>query len=231
MALAFNGTTQYLRIANNTLFNFTPSVTLMGWAMNSGSNLLTAQQRIASRYLSGATGNEQYGIDLSNGVPRFLVGTTTTVTQLMAPSAVTTMTWNHICGTYDGTTMLIYVNGALVNSATRSGTITSSTGVFSIGADYNGTTASEYFTGSLEDIRLYNRALTAGEIRTVVTCRGTGVIRNGLILNLQLDEQRSGATLAASATVYDTGPNKLNATNIIASATFVDGFLRRRRFS
>lgn len=229
MALTFNGTSQYGRIATNALFNFTPSVTIMAWAMN--SNLTNAQQRIASRYISGATTNEQYGIDLSSSIPRFLIGSTTTVTQVMAPNAINALAWNHICGTYNGTTMSLYVNGTLVNTLARSGVIASSTSAFSFGADYNGSAGREFFAGALEDIRLYNRALSQGEIETIVTCRGTGVIRNGLIVNLQLDEARAGATLAASAVIYDTGPFKLNATNIVANATFSAGFLRRRRFS
>ncbi|RYD66045.1 MAG: LamG domain-containing protein [Verrucomicrobiaceae bacterium] len=233
MALTFNGTTQYGRVANNTNFNVTPSVTIMGWVRTTMTStaMQSAMQRIASRYLSGATANEQYGIDIYMGMPRFLVGTTSTVSAVQGTSMVSTGVWTHVCGTYDGSTMLIYQDGQLVGSLARSGTITSSTGVFSFGADYNGSAASEYLQGSLEDIRIYNRALSQGEVETIVTCRGTGLIRNGLILNLQLDEQRSGATLAASATIYDTGPMKMNATNIVASATFSDGFLRKRRFA
>lgn len=230
MAIQLNGTTQYGRVVNNTNFNVTPSVTLMAWVKTTSTSITSAMQRIMSRYLNGATANEQYGIDIYMGNARFLVGTTTTVTACTG-TAVTANVWTHICATYDGANMLVYQDGVQTGSAARSGTITSSTGAFSFGADYNGTTASEFFVGSMEDLRIYNRALSQPEIETIITCRGTGLIRNGLILNLLLDEQRSGTTLAASATIYDTGPFKMNATNIVANTTFVDGFLRKRRFS
>lgn len=230
MAIVFNGTSQYLRIASNALFNFSPSCTLMAWANTSATNLTSLPQRIFSRYLDGATANEQYGIDIYMGMPRFIVSTTTATTTLAANNAVIVNSWNHIAATYDGSTMILYVNGAQMGTVARSGTITSSTGVLTVGADYNGTAATEFFTGSLEDLKLYSRALSGAEIQTIAISRGTTNIRNNLILNLLLDESRRGTALAASATVYDTGPYKLNATNVVASATFADGYLRKRRF-
>ncbi|RYD66147.1 MAG: LamG domain-containing protein [Verrucomicrobiaceae bacterium] len=231
MAIALNGTSQYMRVVNNATFNITPAVTLMGWVNTTNTSLASSMQRIVSRYLSGATANEQYGIDIYQGMPRMLIGTTTAVTAATGTSMVTAGQWMHICGTYDGSNMMLYQDANLVGTMARSGTITSSTGVLSVGADYNGSTGTEFFQGQLEDIRIYNRALSQGEIETIYTCRGTGLIRNGMILNLLLDEQRAGATLAASAVVYDTGPFKLNATNIVAGTAFTAGFLRKRRFS
>lgn len=230
MAVTFNGTSQYISVANNTAFNFTPSITIMAWARTTNTNLLTLRQRILSRYLNAATANEQYALDLSMGMPRFLIGTTGTVSAVTGPTAAATGVWNHMCGTYDGTTMRLYVNGVSVATLARSGAITSSTGIFTIGCDASSsTTRAEYFTGSIEEVRIYNRALSAGEVQTVYTCRGTSVIRNGMIVNYNLDELRNGSALAASAVVYDTGPLKINAVNGVAGTIFSDGMLRRRR--
>jgi hypothetical protein len=232
MALTFNGTSQYGRVANNANFNVTPSISIMAWVKTSLTTTLgSSMQRIAGRYLNSAAANEQYAIDLYMGMPRFMVGTNQIVTTVEGSSAATSNVWTHICGTYDGVTMNIYQDGELVGTLGRSGSINSSNGVFSFGADYNGVMGSEFFAGSMEDIRIYNRALSQAEIETIVTCRGTALIRNGMILNLQLDEQRTGAVIAAGAVIYDTGPLKMNATNVVANTTFSDGFLRKRRFS
>jgi hypothetical protein len=226
MALTFNGSTQYGRIANNTLFNVTPNLTIMGWAYTTSTS---GMQRIASRYLNGATANEQYGIDIFNMAPRFLVGTTSAMTTATG-GTITTNQWYHVCGVYNGSTMLVYLNGVQVASTTRSGTITSSTGVFSFGADYNGSAASEFLTGALEDIRVYGRALSAQELQTIWTLKGADGIVNGLVVRLPLNTGAAGTTLAASATIYDISNNKLNATNIVAGSTFSAGAMRSRKY-
>lgn len=229
MAMMFNGT-QYLSIASNAAFNFSPSVTIMAWMNTTTNGFLVNQQRIVSRNLSGALGNEQYSLSLLNGVPQFMIGTTAQVTTLAAGITVAVNTWYHVCGTYDGATMRVYVNGVQTATVARSGTITSSTGLFTVGCDATSATAREaYFTGRIEEVRLYNRTLTANEIMTIYMCKGTHMIRNGLVLCLNMDENRTGMSVAASSVVYDTGPNKLNATNAIAGATFVDGMLRKRK--
>jgi hypothetical protein len=230
MALTFNGTSQYVSVANNTAFNFTPNVTIMAWAKTTNTSLLTLRQRIVTRYLNGATANEQYGLDLSMGAPRFLLGSTTAVSTVTSGTTVTNGVWYHICGTYDGTTMRLYVNGVSVGTLARSGVITSSTGIFTIACDATSATArAEYFTGSIEEVRLYSRTLSASEVQTIYACKGTSVIRNSMVVNYNLDELRNGTSVAASATIYDTGPLKINGVNGVAGAIFSDGLLRKRR--
>ena len=68
--------------------------------------------------------------------------------------------WFHAAATYDGSTLKMYVNGA------PSGTPVSYTG--GIGAATSALTiggvSTRYFTGSLDDVRIYNRALDATQI-------------------------------------------------------------------
>ena len=58
----------------------------------------------------------------------------------------------------------LYVDGTQVATRSTSGGITASTGPLSIGG--NGVRTSEWFTGSIDDVRVYNRALTATEVGT-----------------------------------------------------------------
>jgi dihydrofolate reductase len=57
----------------------------------------------------------------------------------------------------------IYVNGALVTSTTQTGTITTSTNALQIGGD---TTYGQYFKGLIDEVRVYNIALTQAQIQT-----------------------------------------------------------------
>jgi hypothetical protein len=64
--------------------------------------------------------------------------------------------------TYDGTNMRLYVNGALVRSVLRSGAILSSAGALHIGG--NEVWGGEFYAGLIDEVRIYNRALSAEEI-------------------------------------------------------------------
>ena len=72
-------------------------------------------------------------------------------------------TWTHLAATYDGTTVRLYVNGAQVASRAVTGNLISSTGALRIGGN---TIWGEYFSGLIDEVRIYNRALTPAEIVT-----------------------------------------------------------------
>ena len=67
-------------------------------------------------------------------------------------------TWAHVAATYDGATLRLYVDGTLVASVAATGAIATSTGALRIGGN---TLWGEYFQGLIDEVRVYNRALTA----------------------------------------------------------------------
>ncbi|HBU07276.1 MAG TPA: hypothetical protein DEB09_04295, partial [Candidatus Magasanikbacteria bacterium] len=77
-----------------------------------------------------------------------------------ASTTLSVNNWYHIVGTYNGNTSSIYINGVL-NTSTNSGSfsIGSNTSSLSIGGY-----VSNYFNGNLDDVRVYNRALSTQEI-------------------------------------------------------------------
>ena len=70
-------------------------------------------------------------------------------------------TWTHIATTYDGVTQNFYVNGELVGSRAQAGTIAVGTGALRIGG--NNSFSGEFFEGLIDEVRVYNRALTRDE--------------------------------------------------------------------
>ena len=72
-------------------------------------------------------------------------------------------TWVHLAGTYDGTTQRLYVNGTEVANRAQSRPIEVSGGVLRIGGN---SILGEIFKGRIDEIRVYNRALSAAEITT-----------------------------------------------------------------
>src|SRR5205823_7816810 len=98
-------------------------------------------------------GTGRYTLTLGTGLSNYLV----------SGRAVVPGTWQHVAGTYDGTTARIYVNGQLAASVPFSGNIGDSS-TWRIGA--YGSSVFGAFGGTLDEVRIYNRALSAGEVAT-----------------------------------------------------------------
>jgi hypothetical protein len=82
--------------------------------------------------------------------------------RLLAPTgAVTTGHTYHVVGTYDGATQRLYVNGNLVASGGLLGPATATTSPLRIGS-WSGT--KEFFTGWIDDVAVYNKALSGTQV-------------------------------------------------------------------
>ncbi len=77
-----------------------------------------------------------------------------------ASATLTLNTWNHIVGTYDGSNIRIYKNGALVETTAHAGTVPGYTTALNV---YSGTSAN-YWTGYLDDLRIYDVTLSASQV-------------------------------------------------------------------
>lgn len=73
-------------------------------------------------------------------------------------------TWYHIAGTHDGTVSRLYINGVLDGFATQSGGVATVQPIIDIGR-WQGSGGSRYFTGSIGQTLVYNRALSLSEVR------------------------------------------------------------------
>ena len=78
---------------------------------------------------------------------------------LSASNVWTAGNWTQACLTYDGATARLYANGQQVASGAKSWNL--ARGVAYIGKQVNG---AEYWTGAIDDVRIYNRALSASEV-------------------------------------------------------------------
>jgi len=80
-----------------------------------------------------------------------------------AGSRLAANTWTYLAATFDGSMLRLYVNGVQVGSAALSGGIRTSAGALRIGGN---SVWGEYFQGRIDEVRVYNRALTASEIQS-----------------------------------------------------------------
>ncbi|MFB3819065.1 MAG: LamG-like jellyroll fold domain-containing protein [Candidatus Methylomirabilales bacterium] len=76
-------------------------------------------------------------------------------------------TWYHLTATYDGETLRAYRNGVLVSSnSSPSGSPAAESATMKLGRH---AAAAQYFRGTVDEVRVYNRALSQAEIQAVMT--------------------------------------------------------------
>jgi hypothetical protein len=92
-------------------------------------------------------------------------------------STVPTNKWSHLAGTYDGTALRVYLNGTLAGTTPYTSGIYPSTNDFTIGGVAG--QASTFvcpFIGRLDEVSVYNRALSQTEIQSIYAARTFGKI-------------------------------------------------------
>ena len=112
-----------------------------------------------------------------------------------ADFTMTVGTYHHIVMLIDvtNTDRFAYRDGGLVTSVTTATFAGVQIGTMNIAVAPGG--AGQGWFGALDDLRIYDRLLSAGEIETIYTCRGTDGIIDGLAHWWPMDEGVEGATI------------------------------------
>ena len=153
-ARSFNGSSDYIGVSSpsnipisNTTYTIeawiypiaTGTRGIVGWGNYGSTNQVNALRLNSTNQIT----NYWWGNDLT-----VTVGT------------ITTSVWHHVVATFDGTTRKIYYDGNLAGSGAASGNAVPNANNFRIGSTNNG----EYFSGYLDEVKIYNIAKTADEI-------------------------------------------------------------------
>ena len=81
--------------------------------------------------------------------------------------------WHHVAATWDGAAIKVYVDGVKEGEAASSATVPSDLGaIMAIGAWLGN--AHGFFTGSIDEVEIFNRALTAAEIKAIYYAGSSG---------------------------------------------------------
>lgn len=156
-AVLFNGNAGGSVISNNNL-NFNNQYTISCWIK---ATSLGGNQRIVDKLLNTTTSN--FLVDLNNTTLRFYVGNPGN-NNVQSSQPLATNTWYHIVACYDGTTAKLYVNNILSNSTAATGVLTPNTSQMLLGVAQS---SSLRFSGAIDEVRLYNRALSTFEIASL----------------------------------------------------------------
>ena len=155
-ALSFDGTDDMVSVPHDTALNLNSGMTLEAWVRPS------ALGTIRSVVMKERPGSFDYGLfaDNASSAPAANVFTTSAM-QASGPAALGLGTWTHLAQTWDGTTLRLYVDGAEVANRPAPGALVTSTGELRIGGS---STGSQFFSGLIDEVRVFSRARTAAEI-------------------------------------------------------------------
>jgi len=143
---------------------------------------------------------------------------------IRANNVIQASTWMHVAGTYDGTTLKLYLNGKLLKSATAVGLYPPS-GSFALGANSNGT---NIFHGKMDEVSVWNYARTTADIREDMY-RAAPITDAGLTNYWKFNEGQ-GSTLADSkGTATGTILNMSNEYWLNSSFPFAAGAVNTQK--
>ncbi|HKO38760.1 MAG TPA: LamG domain-containing protein, partial [Solirubrobacterales bacterium] len=155
-ALSFDGVNDRVDVPDAASLDLTTGMTLEAWVRpttNSGWRTAILKE-MGSEDLA-------YALYASDGAkPRGEIRTTAYNTAA-GTTGLALNAWSHIASTYDGKNQRFYLNGTQVKVTTVTGSLPNTANPLRIGGNI---LWGEYFAGLIDEVRVYNRALTAAEI-------------------------------------------------------------------
>ena len=156
-ALTFDGVDDWVTVADAPALDLSTGMTVEAWVRPTA---LGRWRTVAFKERPRGTAYSLFASQ-QQGVPVGQVdiaGEKNATASALPPNA-----WSHLAVTYDGTTLRLYRNGVLGGSRAVGGPIPASSGPLRIGGN---SVWSEWFAGQIDELRIYDRALSATEIQT-----------------------------------------------------------------
>ena len=159
-ALLFDGKNDWINVTNASGLNIIGnSITMEAWVYP--ITMTTNKAGVFRKNRGGPDGGFIFDIDTDDGL-RMVLNVSGTQTLLTTAGIPQNNVWSHVAGTYDGTTMRLYLNGVQVASQASSGSIGVSDENLIIGND---PTLVSPFNGTIDEVAIWNVSLSSDEIR------------------------------------------------------------------
>jgi hypothetical protein len=157
-AVAFDGEDDVVTVPADAALALTTGMTLEAWVK---PDQTTNWRTVMLKESNGGLAYALYANSLTDN-PSVRAGVNGD-SGVDAAEALDPNEWSHLAATYDGNLLRLYVNGVQQASGAFPGELPSEPGPLTIGAN---NLWGERFSGLIDEIRVYNRRLTAEEIQT-----------------------------------------------------------------
>ncbi|MFA5500259.1 MAG: LamG domain-containing protein, partial [Candidatus Omnitrophota bacterium] len=205
VGMAFDGTNDYVRVADNATLDNTAAITVSAWIKTSVKDNI--YRRIVDKASSAGYILCMRG-DYSGKASLYINGQYASTSSNVADG-----NWHLITGTYDGTTIRMYVDGVAQGTKAYTGTITANAYDLTIGLNQSTNPGNDAFNGSIDEVAIYDRALAQPEIQEMLTTKLTGN-ESGMVAYYSFDND----------TATDNSPNANDG--VISEASMqIDGII------
>lgn len=158
--LQFDGVDDWVTVLDAVSLDLTSNMTLEAWVRPSA---LSGWRTILMKETLDGLAYALYANDNNPWPAAYVRRTGATASDGASGTAALALnTWSHLAATYDGTTLRLFLNGVEVRAVAANGSIVTSASALHIGGN---AIWAEFFTGLIDEVRIYNRSLTATEIQ------------------------------------------------------------------
>ena len=156
-AYSFDGASNTISLANTSQYNLAEPFTVSAWAKYGAGG----EGILVGKHVCATPGGFALALDAASN-PFFMFSSF-----IVSPTAYNDNNWHNFTGIYDGSTATLYVDGNPVAYLSSPTAINTNTNVIigNVSGDPNRGCA--YFNGSIDDVRLYNRALSTTEVQAL----------------------------------------------------------------
>ena len=208
---SLDGSNDYAQVPANSSLDITDNITLAAWVYRKSA---PNKHGVISKVNSGEN-NAVYELSLGTDNTVEFFSTNGTPVSVLSTGVVSLNTWQHVAATRNGTTVSFYINGVLDSTGTMSGTFGSGGYVLVGAGSQSAGSPINMLNGTIDDARVYNRALSADEVKRLYKMGGTFTINTtrkdtlteGLIGHWTFDGPD-----VAGVTAYDRSGNTNSGT-------------------
>jgi len=166
----FDGAGAYFDAGNDSSLSPTSQLSVSAWVNNTGAGSGSFPCIISNT--SASANNGGFVLTKNSNKWKFYLDTTGSSGWVIAESngTVVSNSWQHLCVTWDGSTVIMYLNG-------QAQTTTASASQIVYNADTEttiGEYAASYFQGKIDEIGVFNTALTQEQVESVYNATTTG---------------------------------------------------------
>lgn len=211
-AYLFDGTSSYIHVPSSpSLESPSSAFTVTAWVNSSGMSLVGTSPFNPILVKSDNSGNAfMYRFAISDNAGGFFAGTNNWTNNAGAATQLNLGEWYLLTITLDGDSAHAFRNGLLVNSLPFVANMTLDNRPLNIGRDVPGVT--EVFNGSIDDIGIWNRALTSAEVEQLFLGGTVSQEEHSSVPVLRAVPNPSSGLLQVRATGH--GPDTAGAINV-----------------
>ena len=190
-AFAFNGVSDYIEVINDSTLN-NPSISISAWfnANDFGLASQLNQGMIVSKHQPPGWGaSYELAVNSINGNNVWATFSINGNKWVSTQNSLTQNNWTYVVYTHDNNNAKMYINGLMVDSLNIVGGLSANSLPMWFGARPNAGSNSAHFFGKLDDIAIWNRALSPSEISQLYNqniCYQTITVTDTLLINVNL---------------------------------------------